>query len=339
MDYKWVRISLKGNGSGAPFYVNNSSASGTLASQVCWDSSIYQQVVLPSTATSCGAASEWYSPVYMLTSPAVTSNGSRRMAQEEIVQNSMPPLPSALTLTGNPNFGAPNSNPFNIDGNDHTISSCSGATGPAKHAIGVTNDTADTTVTSDIPNNRTGNYTGLGSAPDVANISSSMGTLGTTAGLITLTNNVKSLASSGNRYTGNQTDINIGSPTNPQVTFVDGNVTLSGTQDGAGILFVTGTLSVSGNFSFKGVIYVVGDGVWDTSGGGSGRIDGGVFVASIYSSTTHNAGSLRSSPGSGSITVDWNGGGGNGIYYNSCWVKKLATGLGYSMISMKDLSY
>ncbi len=332
MDYKWVRIAFKGNGSAAPYYVNNSSASGTLATQVCWDSTSSRQVV----SAGCSGSNK---PVYMLTSLAVTTNGSRRMAQEEVVSLSLPPLPSAVTLTGTPTFGAPNSNPYHIDGTDHADSSCGNVTGPAVDAIGVTNDSAVTTVTSAIPHNRTSHYTGLGSAPDVANISSSMGTLGTTSGLVILTSTVKNMASTSNRYTGNQSGINIGSTGSPQVTFVDGDLNLSGNVSGAGILFVTGSLSTSGNFSYKGIIYVVGDGVWNANGGGNGEVDGAVFIANIYNSTTHNSGTLRSSPGVGSVTLDWGGGGGNGIYYNSCWINKLGSGLGFTTISMKEMPY
>jgi hypothetical protein len=205
------------------------------------------------------------------------------------------------------------------------------------HAIGVTSDTADTTVTTAIPTNRTDHYTGLGPAPDVANINSSMGALGTISGLSTLTNTVHDIATQ--RYTGNQSLTNIGTDSFPAVTFVDGNLTLSGNISGAGILFVTGTLVTSGNFAFKGIVFVVGDGVWDSSGGGGGRVDGGVFIANMYSSTTHNSSTLRSTPASGTVSLDWNGGGGNGIYYNSCWVNKVGNNLGYTNVSMKELPY
>ena len=46
------------------------------------------------------------------------------------------------------------------------------------------------------------------------------------------------------------------------------------------------------------------------SGGGSGQINGGVLVANI------NTGVVGNTPGPPNI--DWSGGGGNGIYYNSC---------------------
>jgi Tfp pilus assembly protein PilX len=342
MAYKWVRIAFKGNGSAAPYYVNNSNASGTLATQVCWDSSNKRQILLPTGSATCSAASSSYRPVYMLTSLAVTQNGSRRVAQEEVTQLQLPAPPAAVTLSGSPTFGSPSSNPFRVNGNDQANPLCGSVTGPALHAVGVTNDPAVTSLTNEVngPPDRSDHYTGLGgSDADISNVSSSLGSLGTTSGLLELTSLVKSVAPSTSRYTGTQTDIGIGSPTSPQITFVDGNLTLSGTQNGAGILFVTGTLVTSGNFSFKGLIYVVGDGVWSSAGGGNGRVDGSVFVSNIYNSTTHNDSTLLSTPGIGSVTLDWMGGGGNGIYYDSCWANKVTSGLGFTTISMKELPY
>ncbi|MGE0406728.1 MAG: hypothetical protein AB7O65_10530, partial [Candidatus Korobacteraceae bacterium] len=289
-------------------------------------------------AASCDVAHPNYKPVYMITSLAVTQNGSRRMAQTEVTQLSLPSLPAALTLTGTPTYGAPNSNPFRVEGDDHPNALCGNVTGPSLHAIGVTSAAADTSVSTAIPSGRRDNYTGLGGEePNVENIASSLGALGTTSGLVELTNSIKSMATAS--YTGNQSGIPIGSPSVPQVTFVDGNLTLSGTQNGAGILFVTGTLSTSGNFSFKGIILVVGDGVWNSNGGGGGRVDGGVFIANIYSSTTHNSGTLLSTPSGGAVSLDWDGGGGNGIYYDSCWVKKAGGNMKYTTLSMRELPY
>src|SRR5258706_7760561 len=37
LNYKWVRITLKQNGSTPPYYVNLSNAAGNIATQVCWD--------------------------------------------------------------------------------------------------------------------------------------------------------------------------------------------------------------------------------------------------------------------------------------------------------------
>ena len=82
---------------------------------------------------------------------------------------------------------------------------------------------------------------------------------------------------------------------------------------------MTGTLRFSGNFLWNGLILAVGDGVMEYGGGGNAEINGSVFVAKIWDDyTTKNL-----LPTLGSPSFDWNGGGGNGIYYDHCYVENL----------------
>ena len=67
-----------------------------------------------------------------------------------------------------------------------------------------------------------------------------------------------------------------GTDVNPLLTFVDGDVDLTG---GAGLLIVTGKLTMSGNPSFKGLILVLGEGFMDRDGGGTSYIYGAIVVA------------------------------------------------------------
>ena len=52
----------------------------------------------------------------------------------------------------------------------------------------------------------------------------------------------------------------MGSASNPQITVVNGDLTLSGNNTGYGILVVTGTLTFSGNNGWRGIVLVVGQG-------------------------------------------------------------------------------
>ena len=74
----------------------------------------------------------------------------------------------------------------------------------------------------------------------------------------------------------------IGTSTDPEFVFVDGDFTL-GPGDHYGLLVVTGELEVHGNFSFEGIILVLGEGVFTRQGGGNGEIMGAVFVAKFGS--------------------------------------------------------
>jgi len=66
----------------------------------------------------------------------------------------------------------------------------------------------------------------------------------------------------------------------PKVTLVDGDLLLSGSAQGAGLLVVTGKLALSGDFAFVGMILVIGAGDIDVAISG-GCIRGGIYVAAI----------------------------------------------------------
>lgn len=326
LDYKWVRINLKGNGSAPPYYVNGSSSSTTLGTQVC--NAGTSQALLPTGMASCTAAG--MQPVYVVTSLAVTPRGTRRMVQTEISRlvGTLPTFPAAVTLDGpgstlTPPFDAPNSNPFHIDGNDH--GGCGGAN---QSAVGVINAPTQTLVVDAIPSNRLDHYTGVsGTTPaiDILSVPPTPGntatpgtrpvldpSLTTPAQIESLISGITQAADPTNVYTGAQTDINIGSQASPQITVVNGDLTMTGTTRGGGILLVTGTLTMSGNSGFYGVILVLGKGVFVGNGGGNGQYDGAVIVAHTRDTNGNVLSSL------GTPIMDWNGGGGNGFYYNTC---------------------
>lgn len=338
LDYKWVRVTLKGNSSNYPYYTNTSAASATLATQVC--SSYSAQALLPSGAASCQAAA--MQPVYVVTSLAVTPRGTRRMAQMEITKVVLPPLPGALTFNGpgstlTPPYDAPNSNGFYINGNDH------GGCGGTNHAaVGSTDTATNNQIIGAIPNGRLDHYTGVGSTtPDVEVISQTqLGDWTSPAAIEALAARFKLLASSSNVYTPETrsgatswTDINIGSQATPQITFVDGDLSMTGSTRGGGVLIVTGRLSLSGNSGFYGVILAIGKGYIEVNGGGSGEFDGGVLVAH----TRDNSGNVLTSLGN--PIVDWSGGGGNGIYYNQCAINAAQNNLGFKVMANRELMY
>jgi hypothetical protein len=141
-------------------------------------------------------------------------------------------------------------------------------------------------------------------------------------------------------HTSNPAVTNFGTDANPQVIVVNGDLTLSGSTPGSGILLVTGTLTLSGNFSWHGLILVVGKGALVANGGGNGEIDGAVVVANIgnadYAANPTDANLL---PQLGSPSFDWNGGGGNGIHYNSCSLNLSATAANYTVIARREITY
>jgi hypothetical protein len=65
----------------------------------------------------------------------------------------------------------------------------------------------------------------------------------------------------------------------PRVTYVDGDLFVGGSLEGAGLLVITGKASVTGQLSFNGVILIIGAGELDC--GGSSAITGAVYVTKL----------------------------------------------------------
>jgi hypothetical protein len=131
---------------------------------------------------------------------------------------------------------------------------------------------------------------------------------------------------------------NYGTAANPVTVVVDGansgasgNLSLSGNITGYGLLVVRGTYSASGNVGWNGVVLVIGQGNVQGNGGGSNSYNGAMFVAN----TRDTAGNLL--PNFGIGTYNWNGGGGNGIQYNSCDVNSALTLHLYRVLSFHEI--
>ncbi|HEV3512080.1 MAG TPA: hypothetical protein VGS05_10285 [Candidatus Sulfotelmatobacter sp.] len=94
LDYKWVRVMIKENGSG-PYQVDKTQAA-TLGT--CWDETSIPAAEIATAVANCApvpASKPLDRPVYLVTALAVNSNGTtRRLVQEEI----------SLGITFNPNY-------------------------------------------------------------------------------------------------------------------------------------------------------------------------------------------------------------------------------------------
>src|SRR5262249_3347439 len=117
---------------------------------------------------------------YLVTSLAITPQGSRRVAQYEVAGLDISPPPAALALDGpaavfNP---APSSNNYFANGNDSGVPGYTGPgtctpSGPATVPAVSTGDTTGVNnVKGSIPSSRYGNYTGTGGTPSIVNAGS-----------------------------------------------------------------------------------------------------------------------------------------------------------------------
>lgn len=369
LKFKWARITMKENGTfangNAASYVDSSQPATT---QVCYQSVAGQEIPLTLVPggpyASCAAAvqaGQDATPVYAVTSLAITPNGSRRMGQYEMASLNISTPPAALGLDGpaavfNP---TPSSNNYFINGTDSGAAgftnpgsgnggtgACnpSGATVPAistGDAAGVTN--IDTQLAG--PPNRSAHYTGSGPAPSVVNAGPTgsgafSGEWSTPAQLDNLVNALASVAN--NTYTCGINGVGgaacspgaVGSAGNPQITYVNGDFNYGNTTTGEGVLIVTGTLSFTGNAAFNGLILVIGQGAISESGGGNGGFNGSVFMANTHS----HAAPFPELATLGTPTIAWNGGGNSFIQYNSCWANVM-NGSAYSVVSSREEMY
>jgi hypothetical protein len=330
--YKWVRINLKLDGSaytnGTPYYVDGNSANSN--KQVCSNTANNHEVVV--AAGGCVGNNK---NVYEITSYAVTASGSHRSLQEDVTLSSFNfPIPAALTVGGpTPSFSAAHSNNYQVSGVDG--SSGPGCPAPVNTpAIGVDNATDASGIATSLP--KPNNYPGTAASPDVVGMSLPLNEQ-TPASLEATVAQIESNAD----YVvqGPTSSLpNYGTAADPVTIVVDSpnngataNLTLSGNITGYGLLLVRGTYAASGAVGWNGVVLAIGQGNVQGSGGGSNSYNGAIFVAK----TRDSSGNLLGSLGIG--TYNWNGGGGNGITYNSCDVASALTSHAYKVVSFHEI--
>jgi hypothetical protein len=375
LKYKWVRVTLKQNGTtgtpGTPSTWVDSTQPA--ASQVCWDGNLLKERVstaISALYTTCDMAKNAgfnVRPVYLITAMAITPQGSRRVGQYEAGAYMITPPAAGLDFAGpGAQFNnAPNSNNFGIDGTNSGDpvnvgkyvpwtgpggqAACKSSTPASLPAIGVGDAAGVTNMIADIPNNRTGMYTGLAPIPPAPLVPSvqnegvgtaqypSNNVLGPTSNWATpydLNQLAQSMANQANILCpGNAAcaSTTFGTDAAPKITYINGDATLSG---GAGVLVVTGTLTFNGNTNFDGLILVIGQGIMNVQGGGGGQVNGEVLIANTNSHTAPY-GQLAAL---GSPRLNWSGGGSNFIQYNSCWAD-FGSYVQYQLIASREEMY
>jgi hypothetical protein len=203
---------------------------------------------------------------------------------------------------------------------------------------------------NDIPNNRTGMYTGLAPIPPAPLVPSvqnegvgtaqypSNNVLGPGSNWSTpyqLNQLAQAMANQANIICPGSAacaSTTFGTDAAPKITYINGDATLSG---GAGVLVVTGTLTFNGNTNFDGLILVIGQGIMNVQGGGGGQVNGEVLIANTNARPPAPAGQLATL---GPPLLNWSGGGSNFIQYNSCWAA-FGESIQYQLIASREEMY
>jgi hypothetical protein len=296
--------------------------------------------------------------VLEITSLAVLPNGSQKLLQYVVAPINLDlSFSAALILDGTVNSGSPGdfypsgTIDFFVKGLDQQIGpTCTPVESP-KYAIGTIDGTASSgslgEVIGGIPYaTRRSHYVGIATAyapppsPSMNNIGlvSAFQTVNSLDGPQGVVQSLTGLADQ--HVTGPATSLpDYGTPTRMVTTVVaggppnGGDLALSGSVDGYGLLVVTGNLDFQGSVSWHGVILVIGQGHMNISTYAHGKIDGAVLIAR----TRHSDYSLRAGLGRVTFTVTDVNDGNDGIYYNSCSVLAALPSNAYKILSFHEI--
>lgn len=84
----------------------------------------------------------------------------------------------------------------------------------------------------------------------------------------------------------------LGTPSAPQISYITGNTTMSGTCSGYGILIINGNLTMSGQFTFQGLIIAYGQASISIQTTGQSTVYGAVVIAGSNTSYTQSGKSV-----------------------------------------------
>jgi len=299
--------------------------------------------------------------VLELTALASLPNNSQKILQYLVTPVGMDlSFPAALTLVGGVNsFDSSFNSDFYVNGLDQQEGGTCPPASPesAKPAIGAVGTGSVNQVINGIPpysvspnNYRYSNYVSSApqpTNPSVGDITSALipalqteNSLDGPQGLVQL---LSTTGLADYIVTGPATSLpDLGSPTHPVITIVrgdpssgtNGDLTLSGTENGYGLLVVTGDLTLGGGVTWQGIILVIGQGHLYMPSYGYGKIYGAVFVAR----TRHSDYSLRASLGNIIFDITNPNNGNSGFYYNSCWVQAVLPSASYKVLSFHEIS-
>ncbi|HKJ32064.1 MAG TPA: hypothetical protein VKA34_09565 [Balneolales bacterium] len=190
----------------------------------------------------------------ILVSKSGLDNDSAKVVTKIEKNGGMPKVPSAMGFyTSTINFNA-NGSSFLINGNDTKIDGTAGY-GNSKSGITVNSTDAQTTITDAMNSNQENKVTGKGNyTPNILYNSSLTNTA--------LKNNISNYVAEADTtyYAGSYTGTQFGTASNPQITIIDGDMTVGGTSGGYGIMIVknASSLKFGGTFTFHGLIYMEG---------------------------------------------------------------------------------
>jgi hypothetical protein len=297
--------------------------------------------------------------VFEVTALAVLPNASGQSSQKLVqylaaaIQLNLS-FPAALTLDGNtPQFVAPTSPSYWVQGNDQGSAGSCNPTATAFPAVGYTSGSISNFVQpsnpSGVPVALQSHYTnGVSPNPNIVAVSLPAN-LQTVGGLNALVQTLEQNADV--KFNGNATQANMPasmSAANPMTIVINGNLTINGWHaTGYGLLLVTGKFTFDPDASWDGIVLVIGRGWFYSNQGASSstHIQGALLLAQTMDASGNPlplASAPIFAPVSGlpsgfdvpypSATNTY------GIYYSSCWIQAAMPNLGYKILSFHEIA-
>ncbi len=180
----------------------------------------------------------------------------------------MPPSLGALYIVSDV-LGLQLSGNINIDGNDTNLD---GSPGPEPAIPGVTLDEPSDSAyfVDNIKSKIANDIEGLGGSPSVYS------TPDTTDWEEVMMNLIFSADIT--VPSGTYSSQHFGTPTDPIISFMNGDIHLSGTCDGDGIMLINGNLTMSGDFTYRGIILIYDKSTIDCQISGNGGVYGSIVL-------------------------------------------------------------
>ncbi|MDC8805322.1 hypothetical protein PRZ61_17890 [Halomonas pacifica] len=116
---------------------------------------------------------------------------------------------------------------------------------------------------------------------------------------------------------------NLGTPDNPMITFVEGDLSLQGNASGAGILVVEGDYGTAGTPQFEGLVIVLGN-TFSITGGGQGGLNGALILSPMEDVVDPDDNSVSSIYSEANVVTS---GGGNANYSYDSGMLDMAFGM------------
>jgi hypothetical protein len=225
-------------------------------------------------------------PVIIVTSAGRRGLGSK-IVTVEAIKWPLPPTPGSVYTEGSMNF---NGNSFYIDGHDHNATAPYDTVSGSPSLPGIATPNDPNAIASQLGGNQYDNVQGSGSDPSVrpSNVNldlAAMAAAWSQAADITINGSATNPNTSG---WGSMST----SPITLKVVHVAGDLHLSGTQSGAGVLVIDGDFDLSGTFNWNGIVLCLGD-VVVTGGGNAKNIVGALMVQGSVSGTSVVNGNVK----------------------------------------------